>query len=902
MNQTETNTKGFFDILSNISEIPKKFISNFVNLIMSGNKKRLKLQIEEKAAQVMSLREEMMDLKDSQLRDKKEEFQKRIAKGENLDSILIEAFAVAREAARRVLGEEHYKVQIMGGIALHMGMIAEMKTGEGKTLVGVLPAYLNALLGRGVHIVTVNDYLARRDSKWMGRVFRFLGMTVGCITSDGSRSATQKRKEYACDIIYCTNSELGFDYLRDNMATSLEECVQRDFYYCIIDEADNVMIDDAKTPLIISGATDITSETYIICDQIVKSLSPEDYEIDKKEMQANFTDSGLEHCLEKFRTIGQLEASEELYSPKNSVLLHQLSQALRANHLYRLGIEYIVERDDEEMYGESAKYNSVKIVDENTGRTMEGRRYSDGLHQALEAKEGVYIRPESETIASVTYQRLFRLFEKKSGMTGTAESESEEFESTYGIKCIAIETNRPKQRLDLDDLMYITKEAKIRGMIEIVRECNANGQPIIIGTPSVESSEEVAYYLEKTGFELNLLNAKNHEKEAEIIANAGRYGAITVVTNMAGRGTDIKLGGDWRILSAKMMEGIEDEEEKIKIEEEIKFETEQNKKLVIEVGGIFILGFERNEIGDRPENQLRGRSGRQGDPGVSRFLVSAEDQIIKKFNPNMSALLRRFGASDDDVLDHKWLTSAISNAQERIKLYHQQMRQSMQKYSDIKEANMVRFYNLRRSVLAKTDLISYVAGEFERLLTEGKLNDMGMEIVQLKLDFYGKLKMLSQKGANKALKQVRAIILENFDSAWRRYLLLMNNAKDIVAFQRYTDKDPLISYYNIAQNRFSEIMYDAMLGYIKDLISMKVEMEDDRLSEINFEMLRDYLFETREKRKDLDLFLEENTASEDDSTDEEDSADEDELESDSKKDSTEEDEPISNPEEESTSK
>lgn len=848
VNQTETNTKNFFDVLSDISEVPKKVISDFVSLVMSSKREKIKAEIEAIAFQVMYLRDDMMKLTDSELKAKKDEFKKRLAAGATLDSLLVEAFAVAREGARRALGEEHYKVQIMGGIVLHRGMIAEMKTGEGKTLVGVLPAYLNALVGRGVHVVTVNDYLAKRDSKWMARVFNFLGMTVGCITSERSRSSSYKRSQYACDIIYCTNSELGFDYLRDNMANSIEECVQRDLYYCIIDEADNVMIDDAKTPLIISGATDVSSDTYDLCDKVIKNLSKSDYEVDKKEMTAHFTDSGLESCVNQLREMSYLGECEELYSPKHSVLLHQLSQALKANHLYALGIEYIVEE-------ESDGYAGVKIVDENTGRTLHGRRYSDGLHQALEAKEGVYVRPENETIASVTYQRLFKLFEKKSGMTGTAQSESEEFEATYGIKCVSIETNRPRQRIDLDDLMYITKEAKIRGMIEIVRECHVKGQPVIIGTPSVESSEEVAHYLAKSGFDVNLLNAKNHEKEAEIIANAGRYGTITVVTNMAGRGTDIRLGGDWKIIASKLTKDIEDEEEKKKIEEEVRFETEENKKLVIQVGGIFILGFERNEVGNRPEDQLRGRAGRQGDPGVSRFLVSAEDSIIRKFNPNMSMTLKRFGANDDDVLDHKWLTIAISNAQDRIKLYHQQMRQSMQKYSDIKEANMVRFYNLRKRILAKTDLISYVSEEFERLVSEGKLSIDGKSIFDLKLEFYSKLKMMKERRVEESSNFIRSIILENFDAAWRRYLLLMNNAKDIVAFQSYTDKDPLISYYNIAQNKFSEVMYNAITGYIKDLIHSQIRSDDDqgnRGQENDFSMIRDYLFENMKNAKSFE--------------------------------------------------
>jgi preprotein translocase subunit SecA len=823
----DTGTNKFFDLLSTVSELPKQFITSFMNLALSGQRNRLLADLEKIAHSVMALGVTMSKLSDEELKAKTADFQKRLQNNQSLDSIMVEAFAVAREASKRVLNEEHYKVQIMGGAALHKGMIAEMKTGEGKTLVGVLPAYLNALTGKGVHIVTVNDYLARRDAEWMGRIFEFLGLTVGCITN--SLSQSQKRSQYDCDITYCTNNELGFDFLRDNMITSKNDKAQRELNFCIVDEADSVLIDEARTPLIISGPTENTSDGYLLSDTIVKKLEAADYEINLKEHQAHFTDVGIESIEKILRDNGHLAQDEPLYTARNSVLLHQLSQSLKANHLYRLGVDYIIEKDYDEFYGSTL---SIKIIDEHTGRTLHGRRYSDGLHQALEAKEGVTIMPESETLASVTFQRLFKMYNKLSGMTGTALTESEEFEKTYKLKCIDIPTNIPKRRIDYDDAIYISKKEKIKAIIELVRECHMRGQPVIVGTTTVESSEEFGYHLNNAGFKADVLNAKNHQREAEIVANAGRFGSVTVVTNMAGRGTDIKLGGDLKMLLKKATYGVEDEEERNMIELKIRRDIEDNKARVIGAGGLFVVGVEHNN-NRRIDNQLRGRSGRQGDAGASKFFMCTEDDLIRKFNPNMADMLRTFGATDDEVLEHPWLTSSIATAQKRMEAYNFEARQSLQRYSDIKEFYMLKFYEKRAKVLDK-DVMSEIVGDFEDMLRHPKqldklkklLGEDHISAAQLRFEFYSNLKRYEKEYKENATKVLRRKVLHGLDSGWKKYLVIMSNTKDAVSFQSYAQKDPLIAFYNIAKDKFEYMMDHAQINIIHDIIR-DVEQEDD---------------------------------------------------------------------------
>jgi preprotein translocase subunit SecA len=812
------------DKIIKLSEGPRKIISSAVNFILSGKQQKMLGELRSIALRIDSKKEEMHTLSDTELKSRTELLRQRLENGETLDQILVDAFATIREAARRVLKEEHYLVQIMGGIAMHRGMIAEMKTGEGKTLSALLPAYLNALPGKGVHIITTNDYLAKRDAEWMGQVFQFLGLSVGYVISQMPQS--QKRDAYFSDVTYCTNSELGFDFLRDNMAYDESECCQRELNYCIVDEADSVLIDEAKTPLIISGPTTNIVGEYMKANSIITKLKPEHYEINLKEHQAHFTNEGLEEIARIFREDGTLSEEESLYSQGNSVLLHQLTQALKANHLFRLGVDYLIKSENDGFGGNPRP--SVKLIDTNTGRVLEGRRYSDGLHQALEAKESVPIRGESETLSSITFQQLFRLYKKLSGMTGTALTESEEFETTYGLRCLSIPTNLPKLRVDQDDVIYLRKMDKMRAIIEQVSTCHQKGQPIIIGTTSVESSEEIADYLSNAGFDINVLNAKNHTKEADIIANAGRLGAITVVTNMAGRGTDIKLGGDAKVIIRRRTYGWENEEQ-IKAEAElVKEEVQKNKEAVMKAGGLFILGADHNNS-RRIDDQLRGRAGRQGDPGESRFFESTDGDLFRKFNPNMTNMLIQFGAKEDEVLEHPWLTGAISNAQQRMEAYNFESRQSMQKYSDIKEFYMMRFLKHRRKILESKNINQIIIHNFEQVLNSleyltqlanvcgysdesGELKDWAREL------FYASISHYKEEYKEDANKRLRRCILYSIDDNIKNYMLIMSNERDVVALHSYSQKDPIMAYYRIAREKYDlvnkRIVVDSVINVI----------------------------------------------------------------------------------------
>ncbi|MCM2316695.1 MAG: preprotein translocase subunit SecA, partial [Thermoanaerobaculia bacterium] len=584
--------------------------------------------------EINALEPAMQALSDDQLRAKTAEFKERIkpkvdaleeafanpeepaeiqfAKDqlrEALDALLPEAFAVCREAGRRVLNMRHFDVQLMGGMVLHRGRISEMRTGEGKTLVSTLPGYLNALTGRGVHVVTVNDYLARRDSEWMGRIYKFLGLTVGCIQHDFGDK--ERQVAYRCDVTYGTNNEFGFDYLRDNMKFDLASMVQRRHVYAIVDEVDSILIDEARTPLIISGPSEISVDKYFTCDRIIPKLVPEDYQIDEKQHTAVLTEQGVSHA-EKLLHV------ENLYEPENMDTLHAVNQALRAHKLYKFDVDYVV------------KDGEVIIVDEFTGRLMPGRRWSDGLHQAVEAKEGVKIESESQTFATITFQNYFRMYEKLSGMTGTADTEAAEFEKIYNLEVTVIPTNRPMIREDLADLVYRTEREKFQAIVEEIKELNERGQPVLVGTISIEKSEQLAAQLKRTGIPHVVLNAKHHEREAEIVANAGRVGAVTIATNMAGRGTDIILGGSLDHMIELATREVEDADEKARLTEEARAEWQELHEQVIAVGGLRILGTERHES-RRIDNQLRGRAGRQGDPGSSRFYLSLEDDLMRIF-------------------------------------------------------------------------------------------------------------------------------------------------------------------------------------------------------------------------------------------------------------------------------
>ena len=639
-----------------------------IRYILGGEGRKNLRRLDKMADKVLALEGKYAAMSDEELKSVTPALKERLAKGETLDDILYDAFAAVREAAWRVLNMRHYKVQVMGGICLHQGRVAEMKTGEGKTLVATLPAYLNALAGEGVHVVTVNDYLASRDAEWMGKVYKFMGLTVGCVVP--GMEDKEKKEAYQCDILYGTNNELGFDYLRDNLKSRLEQMVQRPLSFAIVDEVDSILIDEARTPLIISGKGGESSEKYVTANRFVKTLTlDEDFTIDIKEKSVQITESGAEKA-ERFFNLQNLADIE------NADLNHHIQQALKANYIFKRDNDYIV-NDGE-----------IIIVDEFTGRLMIGRRYSDGLHQAIEAKEGVQIRNENKTYATITFQNYFRLYKKLSGMTGTAKTEEEEFRSIYGLDVLEIPTNEPIARIDANDVIYSTVKAKEKAIIEEIKERHAKGQPVLVGTVTVEKSEEISRLLIKEKIKHNVLNAKNHAREAEIVAQAGRYGAVTIATNMAGRGTDILLGGNPEFLAKRKLreEGVEEEDldlatsyisevpENIReirahyreVYDEFKKVTDAEREKVIEAGGLHILGTERHES-RRIDNQLRGRSGRQGDPGSSVFFISLEDDLAKRFGGDkMQRVYEFFKVEEDTPLSAKMLSRQIENAQRNI--------------------------------------------------------------------------------------------------------------------------------------------------------------------------------------------------------------------------------------------
>lgn len=653
------------------------------------------------ARKVDSLAEKMKKLTDEELRMKTDEFKERLEKGETLNSILPEAFAVCREADERVLGLRPFFVQIVGGIVLHHGDIAEMKTGEGKTLVATMPVYLNALTGKGVHVVTVNDYLAKRDANQMGKVYRFLGLTVGCITGE---STPEDRKEaYNCDVTYGTNTEFGFDYLRDNMATDIDECVQRELNYAIVDEVDSILVDEARTPLIISGAGDEDVSNYTNADKFVKVRVREgDYAIDEKTKQIALTDSGVKK-MEKFFGI------KNISDPENLALNHYVNQAIRANFIMQKDVDYIVRNDE------------ILIVDEFTGRIMNGRRFSNGLHQAIEAKEYVSVGSESKTLATITIQNFFRMYQKLSGMTGTAKTEEEEFMEIYNMRVIVVPTNRPVVRKDNEDIVYATEEVKYDAIVEKIKEIHKTGQPILVGTTSVEKSEIISDRLKKAGIPHNVLNAKNHEQEAMIIAQAGHSDSVTIATNMAGRGTDIVLGGNPDDLYNPDPDAEEETPEQIKAKKErLKCACEVDKQKVLELGGLFIIGTERHES-RRIDNQLRGRSGRQGDPGETVFFVSLEDDLMKRFGGDkMKAMLSRLGA-DKDPIHSKSLTKSIRSAQKKIEGQNFASRKYVLQYDDVVNKQRHVIYTERQKILKQGDMKETVL-EMIRSTTSGIVN------------------------------------------------------------------------------------------------------------------------------------------------------------------------------------
>ncbi|MDR2550481.1 MAG: preprotein translocase subunit SecA [Desulfobulbus sp.] len=750
-------------------------------------------------------------LSDAELAAKTVEFKERIAQGETLDQLLPEAFAVVREAARRVLGERHYDVQLLGGIVLHEGKIAEMKTGEGKTLTSTAPVYLNALAGKGVHVVTVNDYLARRDLEWMGEVYRFLGLTTGCILHE--LNDEERREAYAADITYGTNNEFGFDYLRDNMKFSLKDFCQRGFTYAIVDEVDSILIDEARTPLIISGPADMSTDLYLKVDRIMRHFkADEHYTKEEKSRQIMLTDEGVVLA-------EQLLEVDNLYDPRNINQLHHVNQSLKAHFMFKRDVDYIV------------KNGAVVIVDEFTGRTMEGRRYSDGLHQALEAKEGVKVERENQTLASITFQNYFRMYDKLAGMTGTADTEAPEFKKIYNLDVVVIPTHQKMIRKDYADVIYKNQEAKYRNIVREIKELNEKGQPILVGTISIDVSEKISKMLTKEDIPHEVLNAKQHEREAEIVAQAGQKGRVTIATNMAGRGTDIKLG-----------EGVR------------------------ELGGLHILGTSRHES-RRIDNQLRGRSGRQGDPGTSRFYLSLEDDLLRIFGSDrLLSIMDKLGMEEDEPIEHSMVSRAIENAQRKVEGHNFDIRKHLLEYDDVMNKQREVIYSQRREVLESDNIqpivTDIVAELIDRVVADyapskisaeewdwpaigervGQAFDLQIDwpeeernsldsfafsekLRQVVAEAYGRQE--ARNGVEQMRQLERMVLLQMVDTLWKEHLLHMDHLKEGIGLRGYGQKNPLNEYKRESFNLFRNLIDAIKLHTIANLMRIQLVQEDE---------------------------------------------------------------------------
>jgi preprotein translocase subunit SecA len=813
--------------------------------------------------QINALEEEISQLTDDQLKAKTLEFKERLAKGETIDSLLPEAFAVTREASKRSLGLRHFDVQMIGGITLHEGNVAEMRTGEGKTLVGTLAVYLNALEGKGVHVVTVNDYLASRDADWMRPLYEFLGLSVGVVLS--RQLPDEKRAAYACDITYGTNNEFGFDYLRDNMAFSLNDKVQRDFHFAVVDEVDSILIDEARTPLIISGPAEDSSAMYKRINTLIPYLKRFDGEIDPKDTEqeisehfvvdeknrsVELTEAGHQLVEELLTKEGLLEEGESLYAPSNLNKLHHVQAGLRAHYLFQRDKDYIVQD------------NQVVIVDEHTGRIMPGRRWSEGLHQAVEAKEGVSIQLESQTLASTTFQNYFRLYNKLSGMTGTADTEAVELRQIYGLDVIVIPTNRPISRKDQNDLIYLTMQEKYEAIIKEIREAQERKQPVLVGTASVESSELISQYLNKAGITHNVLNAKNHEREANIIAEAGRPGAVTIATNMAGRGTDIMLGGKLELELAET-ENLTPEQEAA-----IRQDWEKRHQQVLEAGGLHIIGTERHES-RRIDNQLRGRAGRQGDPGSSRFFLSLEDDLMRIFaSDRVRGFMQALGMDHGEAIEHKMVTNAIEKAQRKVEQRNFDIRKSLLEYDDVANDQRTRIYEQRNELMASDDISETITAVREEVvdntissyippasmaeqwdipglekaieaefamnmpIQEWLDNDDSLHEETLREKIQGEVAgVYAEKEAMAGSETIRLfekqVMLQVLDTSWKEHLQTMDHLRQGIHLRGYAQKNPKQEYKREAFELFQSLLENIKRDVIKVISHVRIQLPEE---------------------------------------------------------------------------
>lgn len=813
-------------------------------IIGTKNDRELK-RIQPILERVNSYESEISRLTNEQLKSKTGEFKRKLDQGATLDDLLPEAFAVVREVAKRTLNMRHFDVQIIGGVILHEGTIAEMKTGEGKTLVATLPVYLNSLTGKGVHVVTVNDYLAKRDAEWMGTIYKFLGLSVGVIVH--GLDDRERKESYNCDVTYGTNNEFGFDYLRDNMKFRIEDMVQREFNYAIVDEVDSILIDEARTPLIISGPAEESTDKYYRINRIIPMLKKEeDFTLDEKSRTAALTENGVNHS-EKLLNV------ENLYDPQEMETLHHIIQGLRAHHLFKKDIDYIV------------KDGQVVIVDEFTGRLMPGRRWSDGLHQAIESKENVKIENENQTLATVTFQNFFRMYRKLAGMTGTADTEAAEFKKIYKLDVMVIPTNMPMIRIDNADMVYRTEKEKFNAVIEEIADLNKKGRPVLVGTISIEKSEILSKMLSRRGIKHNVLNAKHHEKEAMIIAQAGRFGAVTIATNMAGRGVDIILGGNPELLAKERITPDTIPEEAERIRAEMRKICEEEKKKVIELGGLHILGTERHES-RRIDNQLRGRSGRQGDPGSSRFYLSLEDDLLRLFgSERISGMMQKLGMEEGVPIEHRWVTRAIANAQKKVEAHNFDIRKHLLEYDDVMNKQREIIYSHRKSVISNENLreeITSIAEELaeshiylyanEKVASEewdwkglnesfyrifnSRLNidtqkQKEMEIGEFKEFLLNEAKKIIDTKISELSEPIfqyisKVLLLQTIDILWKDHLLNMDHLREGIGLRGYGQRDPLIEYKREAFEMFENMIYKIKEDTISKLMRVQIKAEE----------------------------------------------------------------------------
>ncbi len=817
---------------------PLGFISKFIK---SGNQKELD-RISKIVKDINALEEKFKDLTDGDFPKKTLEFEKRVKNGETLDKILPEAFALVREASKRSRNERHYDVQLIGGVVLHENKIAEMRTGEGKTLTIALSAYLNALEKKGVHVVTVNDYLAKRDSQEMGQIYNFLGLTSGFINNN--QNDLERKRNYNCDITYATNSELGFDYLRDNMKYSKDEKVQREHHYSIVDEIDSCLIDEARTPLVISGAAEDKTNQYLAIDKLVKQLDKTDYEIDEKDKNILLTNNGINNVEKIFSNAGILK-NNNFYDPENLALVHHVNQALKANHLFEKGKDYII-RD-----------NSLKIIDELTGRILEGRRFGDGLHQALEAKEKIEIQAENQTLASITYQNYFKLYKKISGCTGTAATEAEEFFEIYNLPVVVIPTNNPMIRNDYNDQIFRTEKEKNYAIIQKIKTSNQSGQPLLIFTSSINKSEIYSKLLDKENIKHIVLNAKNHENEAEIIANAGKENSVIITTSISGRGVDIQLGGK--------KGSIPDDQLK------------KGKEKIKSLGGLFVIGTERMES-RRVDNQARGRSGRQGDEGSSIFYVSLEDDLMRIFgSESMNNILEKLGLKDGESIDHPWINKALERAQQKVEARNFDIRKTLIKFDNVLNDQRHVIFSQRNDAISSNEIFSYsedflneIIDDLLKLktlkLSNPKSNDLNtrlktlmgksldenqfQELISFKdIDF--RQKILSQfnnnreertkvLGENQSKEIEKRILLQSIDMNWKSHIQYLEQLRQVVGLRSYGQRDPLIEYKKEAFDLFSNLLEKLKLDYITVLMNLKVVVQTEEKKEIKNEVKENY--------------------------------------------------------------